>query len=404
VSLSNQINRIAYINHEGQLTTISPDGRDPRILTQAHRLFQFPAWSPNGAYLAAIGGDRLGVGVFIVTDQEGPKEPELLYYNATELPFYLYWSPDSRYISFLTSQPENGIGLHLASLIDQRSRLLTTGQPIFWDWTPDSRRLLVHSGAGPGARLAFIDLEQNDISQNIAQPGLFQSPGIASNDHYRAFADIDAYDNGQLVVEDVVKHEQITVPHEGAIAMSWRPNGDQLAYISPTQSVQRFYGPLHLLDMASKSVQTLVEVTVLAFFWSPNGQTIAYLTLLDAPIDDDPPSEAKGSHNGIYRSSSSTPAQLGPQESEAKLYLELWVVDIASGRQRKLITFEPSALFINQFLPFFDQYALSHRLWSPASDALVLPVRDGEVERIVVITIDGTPRYLSEGSMPTWSR
>ena len=52
---------------------------------------------------------------------------------------------------------------------------------------------------------------------------------------------------------------------------------------------------------------------------------------------------------------------------------------------------------------YFDQYALSHRLWSPQSDALVLPIQDGEVNQIAVIPLNGEPRYLAEGDMPFWS-
>ncbi|MCP4424647.1 MAG: hypothetical protein GY803_09160, partial [Chloroflexi bacterium] len=85
--------------------------------------------------------------------------------------------------------------------------------------------------------------------------------------------------------------------------------------------------------------------------------------------------------------------------------LNLILIDAATGKNRHLATFQPTIVFITQFLPFFDQFALSHRIWSPQSDALVLPLRDEEVNRIAVIPIDsGQPHYLTEGDMPFWSQ
>ena len=47
-----QQSRIAFINPDGQLTTINPDGSDLRVLTQGEQRFQFPVWSPDGSKLS----------------------------------------------------------------------------------------------------------------------------------------------------------------------------------------------------------------------------------------------------------------------------------------------------------------------------------------------------------------
>lgn len=60
------------------------------------------------------------------------------------------------------------------------------------------------------------------------------------------------------------------------------------------------------------------------------------------------------------------------------LRLNLWCVNVESGEQHLITTFEPADLFVNQFLPFFDQYALSHRIWSPDGTR---GVADGEAQR-----------------------
>jgi TolB protein len=179
-----------------------------------------------------------------------------------------------------------------------------------------------------------------------------------------------------------------------------------LAFISPAVSVQRFYGPLRLLDIARKAVDTLVEATVLAFFWAPDGQKIAYFTLAAtlSPAPSPVSPAANGRTNGIYRPTHRGLLAGGQAVRPETLLLDLGVVNISTRQQRKLATFEPDTYFINQFLPFFDQYALSHRLWSPASDALVLPVMTGNISHISVASIaGGSPQPLAEGHMAFWS-
>ena len=96
---------------------------------------------------------------------------------------------------------------------------------------------------------------------------------------------------------------------------------------------------------------------------------------------------------------------------EPDLWLNLWVVDIESGEETLLVTFEPVDVFVNQFLPFFDQYAKSHRIWSPDSDALVLPVMrllpgGGKLPKICIVPASpevGRMREVAEGVMAFWS-
>ena len=143
------INRIAFVNLEGQLVTIDPNSHNQHLLTPKGPIFQFPAWSPNGSYVAAIGSDQIGSGVYIMADQVNPDEPRKLHYGIVETPLYLYWSPDNYWVSFLANHPSTGLGLNLAPIDGGASRLLTTGQPFFWDWTPNGKQLLIHTKSCP---------------------------------------------------------------------------------------------------------------------------------------------------------------------------------------------------------------------------------------------------------------
>src|SRR5690606_28817841 len=66
--------------------------------------------------------------------------------------------------------------------------------------------------------------------------------------------------------------------------------------------------------------------------------------------------------------------------------------------------FRPSAAFVTQYLPFFDQYSRSHSLWAPDSSAIVLPtLGEAGVPTLVVFGVDGTSREIGPGDMPAWN-
>lgn len=395
--LAATINRIAFVNDRGQVETISPDGGNRRTLTDAVQRFQFPAWSADSQYLAAIGGDAAGSAVYVMRDEESA-DPERLFYSRSQTPFYLYWSPDSRTLSFLANHPSEGIGLHLVSIGDgSESRLLATGQPFYWNWAASGRQILIHTGfIGDEARLALIDAEGDGSGDNIAEPGLFQAPGISADGRYWAYAESEG-GASHVVIADTQSDEQRRERHAGLAAMAWSPVANQLAFISSAnRDGSSFVGPLRLIDAQTGDVHLLSRETVLAFFWSPNGQYIAYFSLSEGEEGDInvawpvPPNDRRG---GLAK----------PAPQPVLPLLSLGVIDVSTGEGRHLTRFRPTPLFVTQFIPFFDQYALSHRIWSPTSDALVVPMDESGANQIVVVLLTGQTRTLAEGSSAFWS-
>ena len=395
--------RIAYVTPAGELATLEPDGSQTRVLAEAGR-YQFPAWSPDGERIAVIGADAEGAAVFSVQDA-ARSEPVRHYSSQREAPIYLYWSPDSQTISFLANRPEVGLALHLAPVSGdnpEESRLLSTGSPFYWQWTEDAQQLFVHAGlAGENARLGFMAAAEDNLSENLTQnsavPGLFQAPGISASGDYIAYAELDASQSGRVVLTSRTARGESAetvreVPHQGLVALSWSPTEDKLALMSPPAAAPHTYGPIRLLDAKTGDLTTLVEEVAVAFFWSPDGTKIAYLS----PLSD----EGGGQQARAPMMQVSTSAQ-----PRAPLLLNLSVVDVASGVSERLTTFAPSPLFVGQYLPFFDQYALSHRLWSPQSDALALPMlaADGATSQVVVVPLQGESRPIAPGDMPSWS-
>jgi TolB protein len=399
------VNRIAFINRDGQLQTIAPDGSDGRTLTDAARIFQFPAWSPDGRWLAVIGANSQNAALYTLMDQDIATDNGLqeLYQSDADKPFYLYWSPDSRQISFLALHQE-GIALYLAQIGQALSaRMVTTGQPLYWDWNPAGDQLLVHSGGHDG-RLAVIDSNGRDEAAGMGHPGFFQAPGISSSGRYRAYAEVDPNGSRALVVENNKGGERIAIPHLGQVAMSWSPQADKLAYTSPLISAPAFFGPLRVLDVTTGTSQVLSTDLVLAFFWSPDGERIAFLTLNQLPIMEDE-AEAAASFVRPVADRSLSAYQIEPEA----VLLDLWVVDVngsATGAAAThLKTFRPTRLFLLNFLPFFDQYGLSHQIWSPQSDSLVIPVMENGQGSVHVVPLDGRNSIsIADGMIAFWSR
>ncbi len=387
------VNRIAYVNEEGQIVALGPDGSDEQQLTNAQQRFQFPAWSPDGRSLAAIGIDRTGAGVFVLADGTTEVAPAPLYADRVEGPFYLYWSPDGKQVSFLASHPE-GMGLHLVQADGStESRLLTIGGPLYWQWTADSQQMLIHSGfSGEASRLELIKADGDGTGDAIAAPGFFQAPGISADGRYLAYAEEVTGRSSRLTIVDTQSEAVEQQRHAGLVAMAWSPTANQLAFTNGTEpDSSSFVGPLRLMDAATGEVRLLSNEPIVAFFWSPDGRYLAALSILRS---------GEGDINALAGKSST--AKRSQQQNLPML--RLLVYDVTTDEGRFLFTFVPTFTFATQFLPFFDQYALSHRLWSPDSSALVLSmVENGRNQIFIINVVSGQKQFLAEGLMPFWS-
>lgn len=383
--------RIAYIGEKGQLFTIQPNGSNKRQLTDDKFPYQFPAWAAQSNQIAVLGRNA----IFSITDAEDSIKTQL-YEGGVKAPFYLYWSPDNNQISFL-SNSQRGITLSVVPTDgSSEAKVRGIGTPFYWNWLNDSSQMLIHTGVpGENARLGLMQVDGE--VENIAPPGSFQAPGISANGRYWAYAEDMGGGNSRLVITDTENGEQWTERHPAVAAMSWSPASDKLAFITGLQNKTSFWGPLRLFDTETGDVSLLSDNTVLAFFWSPNGSYIA--TINTGEINQN------FGVNVADNASSNRAIQAKTSNQHSPHQFNLAIIDLETGEETQVMSFYPTGIFISQFMPFFDQYALSHNIWSPNSDAIVLPIREEGESRVKVVHIDGNELIdLGQGDMAFWSK
>lgn len=401
---------IAYVAPDGRPAVVDPQSGARLLLSESPRRAQFPAWSPAGDAVSFISVDASGAGVDVYrSGPDGAAAPERVraYDRAAEPPIYHGWSPDGRWLAVLASRA-GGLGLYLVSahgpaagadaaagLPDEapgEPRLLATGAPFYWDWSRDGASLLVHRNVlGPDAEVGFTGLASYALEASFAAPGAFRSPAVSPSAGWIAYATRDGGDTRRAVLQRVAldgaaeggDDARRALSHAGFAAFAWHPRRDLVAVQRAVVEAPHGYGPIVTIDAATGDLTSVTDDLSLAFWWSPDGGSIAYLTPVAGP--------------------SGPQQQVTLQVQASGTRLALRVADVATGLIRELGRFTPSPLFLNQYLPFFDQYARSHRLWSPASDALVLPVIEGGRSLLVLYGLDGSVRRLGPGDMPAWN-
>ena len=397
---------IAYIGPDGNVHTIDQGGGNQTMITEdAHpreaglqRFYDFPTWSAADNKLAFVGYEvaedgLTAAGIFTADpDEQSPIE---IYNSEQHVPFYLYWSPDGEWVSFLSSsQGSTSMAMQLAAADGGETSLIDTGRPYYWAWAPDGTQVLAHVGGSsvvnPGAaRISFLQMETvvREIGLSI-EPTNFQAPAYSPDGEYLLLAGDTGGGQAQLVLADSAGEMLHSLTdYDGSIAFSWAPRGDYAAYLSGDIANQGLIGNLTFLDLRRPQEPVRIEAEaegVLGFFWAPDGRKVAYFVPLFV----------------------STAAEGEEQTAEnTRFFLQLHIAEARNGKTKQIASFQPSQSFLNLF-PFFDQYQRSVTIWSPDSNYLVISAVAGEDQQglfIVPASGDFEPRFLTEGSVGFWS-
>jgi TolB protein len=401
---------IAAIDEAGALSTV--DARTgTRVSYPAPGIvFLFPAWSPDGSRIAAVGQRANDVGIYVFSVKRGAKvgaEPAVVYRSPDRQPFYLYWTPDGRRVSFLTTE-STGIALRVAPAEgsppldgNDEGSVIRRGAPLYFQWV-GVRRVLLHVGGGD-AFVGQVALDGAAVGSSIIATGSFRTATLSRDAAYLAYAASTSGADGDIVVQTVEGLAEQRVPVFGPAAMLFDPAGNTLATIAADKPdpdpVPIPRGPLRLIDPASGAVRTLLDGSVVAFFWAPDGKTIAAVRVVgtgrgpaaDVTRPEPAVERAPGHGAGGVAYSTGSP-------------VDLVLVDVSSGAVRSERDVRLADSFVGQLLPYFDQYALSHTFWSPDSTNILLPLADASgQDQLTIIPTDGSDAIpIAAGSSGSW--
>ena len=400
--------RIAYVGPTGRLAVIDDETGEAVAIPIPGIVTGPPAWSPDGSRLAVIVTDPEATRLYVVATPAdgaaGDPVATAVYSSDGRRPFYLYWAPDGERVGFLANDGD-AITLRTAPADGtdaadgpEGNGVLRRGSPFYFAWL-DADRILVHVGAGTDAIAGEIDLDGANAGPVVQGTGDFR---VAAASRDGAFV---AYVTGASAPEIAVgSRDGITMartPVFGPVALAFDPAGTLLATIAardPGDNASGLpFGPLRLLDPGTGDARTLIDESVAAFWWSPDGRTIAALRL--APGVD--PSSASQSGVALAAANAEHVADSPAPAPEVRLTF----VDVATGDIRSDRAVQLGDDFVAAVLPYFDQYALSHQVWSPDGQAIVLPLEDAAGRtHVTVLDADGAaPRQIAEGRQAFWA-
>ena len=389
--------RIAVIEAGGTIYTVNPDGSDRAdVNTSGTAPNAALTWSPDGSRLAfsLVTDDSSHL---ITTGPRGEDRVSIFSDQPALAPFYLYWSPDSRRVAFLTPSLRDRMALQVAQATQAESaQIIARGQPNYFSWSPEGERLALHIGGLQGY-VGTYALADDSAHRRDADPALFQAPAWSPAGEAYLFARDGAPARDDLVLARG-DEETVLARFDAGIAFAWSPDGARVAYSTLSPHGPHYSG-LYVLDADGGAARRLVDESHEAFFWSPDGARIAYLTARTG-------SDVEGGAPRMPGSRAEGLAAPGAEQAATTITLAWNVVDVASGQTTSLLSFGPTEHFL-AVVPFFDQYAQSITFWSPDSRYLLLagrPLgRDSGIYRIDTRATSERLARIGPGEFAIWS-
>jgi TolB protein len=350
---------------DGDVVVVDSTGAHPStIATSDKGAFFQPIWSPDGSLLAfSLNAPEAAM---YVGDPDGTDTYSI---GMDTFPFYFSWSVTNRLAILRTG--DEGLRLDATSVMDdslEELQAVETGQPLYFTWSPDGLELAAHIGID---RLVRSDLAESE-SLGI-EPGVFQAPrwtnqGIIALE--RGTRDqrltVVTPDGTGTPIATISGGATFVVNHDATLVAIQSFNDDRNGTSAAFQQVPRIAANrLTVLNIESGEQQTVTDQPVLAYFWSPIDDQLLVLDIVPGP--------------------------------EAR-----WSIWTTAGLE-SVVEFDPEPSFVNEFVPFFDQYAQSVSLWAPDGSAFAFPgTIDGE-SGIWVQPTDGEATQISGGTWVSWA-
>lgn len=305
---------------------------------------------------------------------------------------YAAWSPapcaeesHCRPLSLLLNDVLRGV-LRVA-LLQERSESdireieVGKGAPFYYSFSADGSQIVLHRN---NRDIDIYDVAAQDLVVRRARrsSGTFQTPSWSPVDNRIVIGTRGS--NRQLtnitLVDEQGGTRTLVTDVRGNISFLWSPDGRYLAVSSSNISA------LFVVDVASGNVVARSPIEhVMAFFWSPDSRYLAYVTPYRL--------------NGGF--SKPNTRQLIQQR---RATLSWSVLDVIENNSVLLAPFVPT-YETSYLLTYFDQFAQSHRVWSPDSRHLVYAEEVNGVPTVQVLDAmqSSVPATLARGRYAVWS-
>ena len=378
------VGSLLYVGNDGHVYVIRADGSGKVRISEPNSsgdrtAHTWPMWSGDGASV-----------VFsqVVVGADGPRfslqsatpggAPSVVYESLPGAPFvgqnaphYTNGSPDGQLVAFLAVAGNMTLFLNDVAG-DTPARSVVQGSPLYYAWTDDSARLLIHL---QDSLLLF----QPDVADTLTLLDLplswdYRAPDWSPDGRRFAFVG-DTEDAASLMVANADGTDPRTLaPASNTSAFAWSPDGSLIAFASTVTANVPVFDRVLLVEPENARSRVLTEAPTIAFFWSPGGERLALIGL-----------------------------------SERSGHLIVTVFDIETGEGRQVAEFIPSS-DMRVMLSFFDQYKESHRVWSADGRYLAFSgslAGDGATPESHVLVIDASgddpPLAVAAGGLAFWS-
>jgi TolB protein len=404
---------IAYVGQDYNVFSFNLTQNETHQLTtdgNTTQRYQWATWSPDGrlAYFCCDLEYAQSAETMALISADGQQDGKIVFEGFGESVIYAAWSPGNcdgditcRDLALLINDVFAGtLSVELIrDYLNQnaQSSLVGTGSPFYYTWNPAGDALLMHRN---NRSIDTYELADNSFTNVEPSSGAFQTPAWSPVDD-RLLLSIPSRIEGEEGSALVIRHpdgriQPLLSGIRGLSSFLWSPDGRYVAYRIINE---RLFGSVFVIDaQTGETISRSTSNGVIAFFWSPDSHKLAYVTL--------------ATPNGTFSAQAPT-TQISQryniaQPTRPEIEMAWSTLNIPEQTNTRHTNFIPTDEMLYLLL-YFDQFAPSHRIWSPDSThityAELTDIDNAQSSISILNTLqnDSIPLTIANGVFSVWS-